>query len=123
MTAKPEIWLAAGVRTPFTKIDAQLARLDAIALSVPVVRHMVGQLNGGRPDFAVWGTVIPNLTWSNIAREVRSMQLWDRAGNAAAAAAAAQYCRYLQLQLRIECNSLEALLAPHTATPQLLLGG
>ena len=70
MTAKPEIWLAAGVRTPFTKIDAQLARLDAIALSVPVVRHMVGQLNGGRPDFAVWGTVIPNLTWSNIAREV-----------------------------------------------------
>ncbi|CAN5695141.1 acetyl-CoA C-acetyltransferase [soil metagenome] len=67
---KPDIWLAAGVRTPFTKIDAQLARLDAIALSVPVVRHMVSQLAGGRPDFAVWGTVIPNLTWSNIAREV-----------------------------------------------------
>lgn len=68
MPAKPEIWLAAGVRTPFTRIDAQLARLDAIALSVPVVKHMVDQ--GGRPDFAVWGTVIPNLTWSNIAREV-----------------------------------------------------
>jgi acetyl-CoA C-acetyltransferase len=32
-----------------------------------VVRHMV---NIATPDFAVWGTVVPNLTWSNIAREV-----------------------------------------------------
>ena len=31
---------------------------------------MVGQLNGGKPDFAVWGVVVPSLTWSNIAREV-----------------------------------------------------
>src|SRR5262245_15850210 len=31
---------------------------------------MVQKLNGAMPDFAVWGTVIPNLTWSNIAREV-----------------------------------------------------
>ncbi len=36
-----EIWLAAGVRTPFAK-----------------------------PEFAVWGAVIPNLGWSNLAREV-----------------------------------------------------
>jgi acetyl-CoA C-acetyltransferase len=69
-TAKPDIWLAAGVRTPFSKVDGPLAGLDAIALSVPVVRHMVGQLAGAKPDFAVWGTVIPSLTWSNIAREV-----------------------------------------------------
>jgi len=31
---------------------------------------MVELLNGGRPDFAVWGAVVPSLMWSNIAREV-----------------------------------------------------
>jgi acetyl-CoA C-acetyltransferase len=31
---------------------------------------MVGLLNGALPDMAVWGAVVPNLTWSNIAREV-----------------------------------------------------
>jgi acetyl-CoA C-acetyltransferase len=66
----PDIWLAAGLRTPFAKVDGPLAKLDAIGLSVPVVRHMVDQLRGGTPDFAVWGAVVPNLTWSNIAREV-----------------------------------------------------
>jgi acetyl-CoA C-acetyltransferase len=30
---------------------------------------MIGLLGGARPDFAVWGAVVPNLTWSNIARE------------------------------------------------------
>jgi acetyl-CoA C-acetyltransferase len=73
MTTPPHaetIWLAAGVRTPFAKVDGPLANLDAIAMSVPVVKHMVGQLNGGKPDFAVWGNVVPNLTWSNIAREI-----------------------------------------------------
>jgi acetyl-CoA C-acetyltransferase len=66
----PEIWFAAGVRTPFAKVDGPLATFDAISLSVPVVRHMINQLHGATPDFAVWGTVVPNLTWSNIAREV-----------------------------------------------------
>ena len=65
------VWLAAGVRTPFSKVDGALASYDAIALSVPVVRHMLDSLpNGKAPDFAVWGTVVPNLTWSNLAREV-----------------------------------------------------
>jgi acetyl-CoA C-acetyltransferase len=72
MTARgvSEIWFAAGVRTPFAKVDGPLAAFDAIALSVPVVRHMIDALRGAMPDFAVWGTVVPNLTWSNIAREV-----------------------------------------------------
>ena len=70
MSEKPEIWFAAGVRTPFLKVDGAFGRFDAIGLSVPVVRHMAGQVSGSRPDFAVWGTVIPNLTWSNFAREV-----------------------------------------------------
>jgi acetyl-CoA C-acetyltransferase len=66
----PDIWFVAGVRTPFAKIDGPLATYDAISLSVPVVRHMIDELHGATPDFAVWGTVVPNLTWSNIAREV-----------------------------------------------------
>ncbi len=70
MSDKPDIWFAAGVRTPFLKVDGAFSRFDAIGLSVPVVRHMAGQVTGARPDFAVWGTVIPNLTWSNFAREV-----------------------------------------------------
>jgi len=67
---RPTLWLAAGVRTPFAKVDGPLARLDAIELSVPVVRHMLGELQGALPDFVVWGSVVPNLTYSNIAREV-----------------------------------------------------
>jgi acetyl-CoA C-acetyltransferase len=69
-SSSSEIWLAAGVRTPFAKVDGPLASLDAIELSVPVVKHMVAQLGGARPDFTVWGAVVPNLTWSNLAREV-----------------------------------------------------
>ena len=68
--ARNEIWLAAGVRTPFAKVDGALSRFDAIELSVPVARAMVERLNRGAPDFAAWGTVVPNLTWSNIAREI-----------------------------------------------------
>ena len=66
----PEVWFAAGVRTPFAKVDGLLGKLDAIALSVPVVGHMLGGLANAHPDFCVWGTVVPNLTWSNIAREI-----------------------------------------------------
>ena len=70
MKRATDVWLAAGVRTPFAKVDGPLGVLDAIELSVPVVRHMMGVLKGGKPDFAVWGAVVPSLTWSNIAREV-----------------------------------------------------
>ncbi|WP_304180253.1 acetyl-CoA C-acyltransferase [Phenylobacterium aquaticum] len=64
-----QIWLAAGVRSPFAKVDGPLAGLDAIGLSVPVVQAMAERASG-KPDLLVWGAVIPNLTWSNIAREV-----------------------------------------------------
>src|SRR5215470_6959828 len=69
-TSRPDIWFAAGVRTPFAKVDGPLEHLDAIALSVPVVRHMLGLVGPAAPDFCVWGAVAPNLTWSNLAREV-----------------------------------------------------
>ena len=63
-------WIVSGLRTPFARVDGALRRLDAVALSVPVMRAMAAQLPGGdRPDFVVWGTVAPNLGWSNIARE------------------------------------------------------
>ena len=83
----PDLWLAAGLRTPFARVDGPLARLGAIELSVPVMRAMArletlppGQIpqpgagtvrEGIRPDLVVWGTVIPNLHFSNIAREVQ----------------------------------------------------
>lgn len=67
--ARSDVWLAAGVRTPFAKVDGALAAYDAIQLSVPVAQAMAARASG-KPDLAVWGTVIPNLTWSNIAREV-----------------------------------------------------
>jgi acetyl-CoA C-acetyltransferase len=67
---RPDIWLAAGVRTPFAKVDGALAAHDAIGLSVPVAKAMLEQTRGANPDFAIWGSVVPNLTWSNLAREV-----------------------------------------------------
>jgi acetyl-CoA C-acetyltransferase len=68
---KPDVWLAAGVRTPFAKAGGALARRDALELSVPVVKAMLAQTlaKGARPDLINWGAVIPNLTMSNLARE------------------------------------------------------
>ncbi|HYT85295.1 MAG TPA: acetyl-CoA C-acyltransferase [Burkholderiales bacterium] len=81
-----DIQLAAGLRTPFARVDGPLAGLGAIELSVPVMRAMTGlepipatplpgargsMREGIRPDLLVWGTVIPNLGYSNIAREVQ----------------------------------------------------
>ncbi len=61
------VYLVPGVRTPFCKVDGPLKRFDAIQLSVPVAQAMAAI---ARPDVMLWGTVIPSLRWSNIAREV-----------------------------------------------------
>ncbi|TMH43795.1 MAG: acetyl-CoA C-acyltransferase [Betaproteobacteria bacterium] len=45
-----ELWLAAGLRTPFARVDGPLARLDAVELSVPVVRAMTGPQAAVKPD-------------------------------------------------------------------------
>jgi acetyl-CoA C-acetyltransferase len=89
-----DIWLAAGLRTPFARVDGPLAGLGAIKLSVSVMRAMAGLepspaaplsrageriREGIRPDLFVWGTVIPNLGYSNIAREVQIEAGLDRA--------------------------------------------
>jgi acetyl-CoA C-acetyltransferase len=83
----PDLWLASGLRTPFARVDGPLARLGAVGLSAPVMRAMTRlealppgatpqsgaglAREGIRPDLLVWGTVIPNLGYSNIAREVQ----------------------------------------------------
>jgi len=72
--AGPAIWLAAGVRTPFLRVDGSFAGRDSLALSVPVVQAMARQATGSI-DFAVWGSVVLNLAYSNLAREV-----WLEAG-------------------------------------------
>ncbi|MDQ3025987.1 MAG: acetyl-CoA C-acyltransferase [Pseudomonadota bacterium] len=64
-------WLVSGLRTPFARVDGPLRSLDAVALSAPVAKAMAAQLRAGdRADLMVWGTVAPNLGYSNIAREV-----------------------------------------------------
>ncbi len=66
MTKSP-VYLVPGVRTPFCKVDGPLKGFDAIQMSVPVAQAMA---NIARPDLMIWGTVIPSLRWSNLAREV-----------------------------------------------------
>jgi acetyl-CoA C-acetyltransferase len=71
MALGKSVWIAAGRRTPFTKVDGGLAKRDAIALAVPVVQKMVGDLPAGaRVDYAILGSVIPSLHFSNFGREV-----------------------------------------------------
>lgn len=61
------VYIASGLRTPFGRGGGALADHDAISLSVPLAKAMA---DIARPHFAVWGTVIPSLGWSNIAREI-----------------------------------------------------
>ena len=61
-------YLVPGLRTPFCKVDGPLKNFNAIQLSVPVVQAMA---KIAKPDLLIWGTVIPGLGYSNIAREVQ----------------------------------------------------
>ncbi len=69
-------YLLPGVRSPFARIDRELAEVGALGLSVPVVQQCVvgetgvGQGGVGAVDLVLWGSVIPNLSISNWAREV-----------------------------------------------------
>src|ERR1700687_4265235 len=63
------VWLAAGVLTPFVGVDGPFAHRDSLALSAPVVQAMAPQASGPI-DFAVWGSVVLNLAYANLAREV-----------------------------------------------------
>ena len=63
------VWLAVGLRTPFVNVDGPFAHRDSLNLSVPVVLAMANQAKGPI-DFAVWGSVVVNLAYANLAREV-----------------------------------------------------
>ena len=62
-----EIYLHAGLRTPFVKAGREYARHSSLDLSVPIVQAMSA---AARPDLLVWGQVIPDPALSNIAREL-----------------------------------------------------
>jgi acetyl-CoA C-acetyltransferase len=70
------VYLLPGLRSPFTRIDRELARYDALKLSVPVIQQTVagprgtGAERSGEVDMVLWGAVIPDLRISNWAREV-----------------------------------------------------
>jgi len=61
------IYISAGLRTPFVKAGGAFASHTALELSIPVARAMADM---AAPDFLVWGQVIPDVTVSNIAREL-----------------------------------------------------
>jgi acetyl-CoA C-acetyltransferase len=63
------IWLAAGVRSPFVAVDGPFAGRDSLMLSVPVAQAMAERVRGPI-DFAVWGAVVQNLAYANLAREI-----------------------------------------------------
>jgi len=60
-------YLVPGLRTPFAKAGGAFAGYTALELSAPVAAAMGAK---ARPDFLVWGQVIPDPTLSNIAREL-----------------------------------------------------
>src|SRR5271156_5360317 len=61
------VFIAPGLRTPFVKAGGLYKEHSALALSSPVAKAMAAK---ARPDFLVWGQVIPDPTVSNIAREL-----------------------------------------------------
>ena len=69
MIGEKTIWLGAGLRTPFVGVDGPFAHHDSLALSVPVLQAMA-PLASGQIDFTVWGAVVGNLAYANLAREV-----------------------------------------------------
>jgi acetyl-CoA C-acetyltransferase len=62
-----DVFLVPGLRTPFVKAGGAFAQYNGLALSVPIAKAMAAK---ARPDFVVWGQVIPDPTSSNIAREL-----------------------------------------------------
>lgn len=66
---KDEIWVVSGWRTPFAKNDKELRNIGAVEMSVSVLNKMKDAQHIN-PAYVVWGTVIPNLAHSNIARDI-----------------------------------------------------
>jgi len=71
----PAVYVLPGLRSPFAKMDRELAHLDALELSAPVIQQTVagdagpGRDRAGDIDLVLWGSVIPTLAVSNWGRE------------------------------------------------------
>lgn len=76
MTGQADAFVLPGLRSPFCRIDRELAELDALQLSVRVIQQTVVGESGVGPgrdaevELVAWGSVIPSLSVSNWAREV-----------------------------------------------------
>ena len=68
MRIKNEIWIAAGLRTPFAKAEKELKNVSALDMSKEVLNKMAEKAKA-EPNFVIWGSVVPTLKYSNIARE------------------------------------------------------
>jgi acetyl-CoA C-acetyltransferase len=64
-----KVWLISGLRTPFAKVDKELKEKDVLQLSIPVVQEMIKR-DAITPNLFIWGSVAPNLGYSNLAREI-----------------------------------------------------
>lgn len=62
-----KIYVVPGKRIPFMKAGKEYSQIESIGLSAPVIRELA---NTARPDFVVWGQVIPDPTISNLGREM-----------------------------------------------------
>ncbi len=62
-----DVYLVPGLRTPFVKAGTVYAGHTALELSAPVAAAMRER---ARPDFLVWGQVLPDPSLSNIGREL-----------------------------------------------------
>jgi acetyl-CoA C-acetyltransferase len=62
-----DIFLSPGLRSPFLKAGGLFAKYTALELSRPIAAAMAKR---ARPDFLVWGQVIPDPIVSNLAREL-----------------------------------------------------
>jgi acetyl-CoA C-acetyltransferase/acetyl-CoA acyltransferase len=68
MSRFPEpVFVAAGLRTPFGRGGGALSTYNSVSLSIPVVKAMAAHC---KPDLVLWGSVLPNIGWSNISREI-----------------------------------------------------
>ena len=49
------IYIAAGLRTPFARAGGPLAAIDAVTLSAGVIKANLEQLSGKAPNLLIWG--------------------------------------------------------------------
>ncbi len=62
-----DVFLAPGLRTPFVRAGGAFAAKTTLQLSAPIAAEMGKR---ARPDFVIWGQVIPDPAATNLAREV-----------------------------------------------------